>query len=220
MKPKIIMHTQVSLDGCIKGFDNAEIYYMAAGKIDADAVLFGSNTVYTAFENYPAETEADLVVSTIDPDDQRPIGVIPDSRGRLRNLHCLRNLGYLKEIIILVSDITPKEYLNYLEKRNYPYIVSGSDHVDYGKAFNILYEQFGCRCIRTDSGGGLTNILLENGFVNEISLVISPCLVGNREKYLFESLRLPEKVNLELIDTEVVDQNYLSLRYSVKQADE
>ncbi|HGI1143420.1 TPA: riboflavin biosynthesis protein RibD, partial [Streptococcus pyogenes] len=26
MKPKIIMHTQISLDGRIKGFDNPEVY--------------------------------------------------------------------------------------------------------------------------------------------------------------------------------------------------
>ena len=31
MKPKIIMHTQISLDGRIKGFDNPEVYYQVAG---------------------------------------------------------------------------------------------------------------------------------------------------------------------------------------------
>ena len=50
MKPKIIMHTQISLDGRIKGFDNPEVYYQVAGGIHSDAVLFGSNTVFTAFE--------------------------------------------------------------------------------------------------------------------------------------------------------------------------
>ena len=60
MKPKIIMHTQISLDGRIKGFDNPEVYYQVAGGIHSDAVLFGSNTVFTAFEKYPAETEADF----------------------------------------------------------------------------------------------------------------------------------------------------------------
>ncbi len=43
MKPKIIMHTQISLDGRIKGFDNPEVYYQVAGGIHSDAVLFGSN---------------------------------------------------------------------------------------------------------------------------------------------------------------------------------
>lgn len=83
MKPKIIMHTQISLDGRIKGFDNPEVYYQVAGGIHSDAVLFGSNTVFTAFEKYPAETEADFEKIITSPEDPRPIGVIPDSRGIL-----------------------------------------------------------------------------------------------------------------------------------------
>lgn len=216
MKPKIIMHTQISLDGRIRGFDNPEVYYQVAAGIHSDAVLFGSNTVFTAFEEYPAETQDDFAKIIVEPKDPRPIGVIPDSRGILRNLHCLRKLGYLKEIVILVSAATPKEYLAYLEERNYPYIKAGNNHVDYDKAFQLLQEQYGCKCLRTDSGGGLTNILLENGLINEISLVISPCLIGNKEKHLFESLLLPEKVKLELKETEIVEQGCLALRYAVK----
>lgn len=210
------MHTQISLDGRIKGFDNPEVYYQVAGGIHSDAVLFGSNTVFTAFEGYPAETEDDFAKMVISTDDLRPIGVISDSRGILRNLHCLRNLGYLKEIIILVSATTPKDYLNYLEERNYPYIIVGNDHVDYDKAFQLLNEQYGCKCIRTDSGGGLTNILLENGLIDEISLVISPCLVGNKEKHLFDSLFLPEKIKLELVESKIAEHGCLSLRYAVR----
>lgn len=219
MKPKIVMHSQISLDGCIKGFDNPEVYYQVAGGIHSDAILFGSNTVFTAFEEYTAETEADFAKTIISPDDPRPIGVIPDSRGILKNLHCLRKLGYLKEIVILVSTATSKEYLNYLVERNYPYIVAGNDHVDYEKAFQILHEQYGCKSMRTDSGGGLTNILLANGLIDEISLVISPCFVGNKEKHLFESLLLPKKLKLELQGTEIVEQGCLSLRYGVKLID-
>ena len=215
MKPKLIMHAQISLDGRIKGFDNPEVYYQVAGDIQSDAGLFGSNTVFTAFETYPVETAADFTKAIISPDDPRPIGVIPDSRGILRNLHCLRNLGYLKEVVILVSTATPKEYLKYLEERHYPYIVAGNDHVDYENAFQILYEQYGCKCMRTDSGGGLTSKLLENGWIDEISLVISPCLTGNKEKHLFHDLLLSEKLNLELQESKIVEQGCLHLRYAV-----
>jgi 2,5-diamino-6-(ribosylamino)-4(3H)-pyrimidinone 5'-phosphate reductase len=47
MRPKMIMHTQTSLNGRIRGFENAGIYYMIANKFNLDAVLFGSNTVYS-----------------------------------------------------------------------------------------------------------------------------------------------------------------------------
>jgi 2,5-diamino-6-(ribosylamino)-4(3H)-pyrimidinone 5'-phosphate reductase len=215
MKPKVIMHTQTSLDGRIKGFDNAEIYYSVANRIKSDMVLFGSNTVYTAFENYPAETEFDFIKPTICHDDNRPSGVIPDSRGILRNLHCLRNLGYLKDIIILVSRTTPQEYLNYLKERSYDYIVTGEEHVNYEKAFQILHDKYNCKVIRTDSGGVLTNVLLEQGLIDEISLVVSPCLIGANEKNLFESLLLKEKIQLELKNAEIIERNYLSLSYNI-----
>ena len=86
----------------------------------------------------------------------------------------------------------------------------------YVSSFIRSLQQYGCKRMRTDSGGGLTNRLLENGLIDEISLVISPCLVGNKEKQLFKSLMLPEKVNLELQGTEIVEQGCLSLRYAVK----
>ena len=85
--------------------------------------------------------------------------------------------------------------------------------------FQILHEQYGCKYMRTDSGGGLTNKLLENGLIDEISLVISPCFVGNKEKQLFDNLLLSEKVNLELQGTENAEHGCLSLRYAVKNKD-
>jgi hypothetical protein len=122
------MHTQISLDGCIRGFDCPELYYVVAGGIDADMVLFGSNTVAMAFEQVPPETEADFAKPEILPGDVRPFGIIPDSRGRLRNLHAARNMGYLKDLIILVSETTPQEYLEYLTERHNDFIVAGTDH--------------------------------------------------------------------------------------------
>lgn len=84
---------------------------------------------------------------------------------------------------------------------------------------DIKDEQYGCKYMRTDSGGGLTNKLLENGLIDEISLVISPCFVGNKEKQLFDNLLLSEKVNLELQGTENAEHGCLSLRYAVKNKD-
>lgn len=215
MKPKVIMHTQVSLDGCINGFEDAGIYYSLANRFHADMVLFGSNTVFTAAENYPPEIEGDFMKPAIVPNDDRPFGVVPDSRGRLRNLHVIRKMGYLKDIIILVSKTTPQSYLDYLEKRNYDFIVAGEDYVDYGKAFEVLNNRYNCKIIRTDSGGILTNILLEQGLVDEISLIVSPVLVGAALPKAFRSLSLDDKGHLELINSEVIDHNYLHIHYRV-----
>lgn len=215
MKPKVIMHTQISLDGCIRGFEHEELYYIAAGKINADMVMFGSNTVVTALKDAPPETKFDFAKPDADPNDIRPYGIIPDSRGRIRNLHAIRNMGYLKDVIMLVSESTPKDYLRYLEERNYEYIVAGKDHVDFSEAFEILYDRYHCRAIRTDSGGELTSVLLEQGLVDEISLVVSPCLIGSSELTAFRSLSPKKRIELNLIGTETVSDDYLTLTYRV-----
>ena len=41
MRPKVIMHTQISLDGCVRGFEDTGIYYLVANRFNADMVLFG-----------------------------------------------------------------------------------------------------------------------------------------------------------------------------------
>jgi 2,5-diamino-6-(ribosylamino)-4(3H)-pyrimidinone 5'-phosphate reductase len=215
MIPKIIMHTQISLDGCIRGFIDSGIYYRIANQFDSDMILFGSETVFMAAEEYPPETEKAFMKPVNKPDDKRLIWIVPDSRGRLHNLHVFRDSEYCKDIIILVSKATPETYIEYLEKRNYDFIIAGEDHVDYAEAFEVLYDKFKCRIIRTDSGGILTNVLLEQGLVDEISLVISPCLVGIKFPDAFRSLVLQERVQLKLICSEIVDENYISLLYSI-----
>ncbi|MGE5397179.1 MAG: RibD family protein [Chitinophagales bacterium] len=215
MRPKVIMHTQITLDGNVRGFDDTPIYYIVASRLNADMALIGSETVYTAAEQYPPETEKDFVKPADDPNDTRMLCVVPDSRGRLRNLHVFRDSEYCKDLILIVSTATPQTYLDYLEERDYDYIVTGNDHVDYAKALEVLYEMYNCRIIRTDSGGVLTNVLIEQGLVDEISLIISPCLVGTGPFGAFRTLSLPDKVELELISTEVVADNYLWLLYKV-----
>ncbi|MGE5613444.1 MAG: RibD family protein [Bacillota bacterium] len=215
MRPKVIMHTQVSLDGCVRGFIDTGVYYIVAAGLGADMVLFGSETVLTAVPEYPPETEKSFIKPADDPNDKRLMCLVPDSRGRLRNLHVFRDSEYIRDFIVLVSESTPKSYLDYLSERNYDYIIAGSDHVDYAKALETLYDKYNCRVIRTDSGGILTNVLIEQGLVDEISLVISPCLVGTGEPHAFRSLSLPDRIPLELTRCEQLDDNHLYVNYKV-----
>lgn len=214
MRPKVIMHTQVSLDGCIHGFENPAAYYAAAAKIDADMILFGSNTVVEALAQYPDDEEG-FRIPPADASDARPWGVIPDSRGRVRKFRALMGMGYLKGVVALVSAATPKEYLDYLEKRGVDAVMAGDDHVDCAAAFEELNRRYGCRVLRTDSGGTLTSALLNRGLVDEISLVLSPCLVGAASDTVFKNLSIRENVRLELTGTEVIEGGYLCVKYSV-----
>ena len=203
------------MDGCIRGFIDTGIYYVVANRFNTDMVLFGSETVHSAAEKYPPETEKAFIKPVDNPNDKRPMWIIPDSRGRLRNLHVFRDSDYCKDIIVLISASTPKSYQDYLRERHYDFIIAGNQHVDYARALEVLYEKYRCRIIRTDSGGILTNVLIEQGLVDEISLVISPCLVGNGEPHAFRSLSLSNRINLEKTSCEFIDNEHLSIIYKV-----
>ena len=88
MLPWVIMYNSVSLDGRVTGFKtDSDLYYELASKLDFDAVLMGSNTLLTGFNAQPGEIrEEDEVLNhhQIDLEDQRPILVVPDSKGQIR----------------------------------------------------------------------------------------------------------------------------------------
>ena len=147
MRPRVVMHTQISLDGCVKGFPESRSYYGEAAKIPSDMVLFGSETVRLAVEHFPPETERAFHKPIPDPEDKRQDWVIPDSRGRLRNLHVFRNTEYCRDIILLVSGSTPHEYLSYLKQREYDSIVTGDTKVDLAEALEKLHERYGCNVL-------------------------------------------------------------------------
>ena len=161
MLPKIIIHNVVSLNGSLTGFDpNIEKYYEIAGSYKHDAVLVGSNTAKAGlkmfYEKIPPENKSDLEKPIVKSDDKTPFWIIPDSRGILQNkLHVIRQSGYCKDIIVLISKKTPTTYIKYLKERNYDYILTGKDHVDYKQALEKIYNGYNVRAIRMDSGGTL-----------------------------------------------------------------
>jgi 2,5-diamino-6-(ribosylamino)-4(3H)-pyrimidinone 5'-phosphate reductase len=163
----------------------------------------------------PKETEADRQKPQIQKGDKRALWVIPDSRGRCKGLlHAIRSSGYAKDIIVLVSKKTQKSYLKYLADRQYDYHIIGSDHVDYRKALQLLTNKYKAKTIVTDTGGTLSNILLDMKLIDEISLLIAPILVGTVKKTIFQ--RLKSKSGLRIKRCEKAGKNLIHLVYKVK----
>ena len=143
--------------------------------------------------------------------------MIPDTKGAVKGLlHTIRRFEYCKDVIILISKTTEHDYINYLEDRNYDYNLVGDEFVDYDKALELLKSKYGVRTILIDSGPTLNAILLEKGLVDEISLLVSPSIVGDKSYNLFSRLSLEGKnIKLKLLKNEVFDKTYLLLLYKV-----
>ena len=215
MMPKIVIHNSISLDGSLTNFEpNMGLHYQIAGNYRPDAHLIGSNTIEAGIELYgngvPPEEKTDFEKPR--RNKNFPYWVVVDTKGKLKGLlHTGRRFEFCRDIIVLVSEKTPKAYLQYLEERNYDYHVVGKDHVDLKKAVLLLSDKYKVKTILTDTGRILSNILLSKRFVDEISLLVHPVIVGNRSYNMFSDI---EKIrSLRLTRCEILEKQYTWLVY-------
>jgi 2,5-diamino-6-(ribosylamino)-4(3H)-pyrimidinone 5'-phosphate reductase len=77
----------------------------------------------------------------------------------------------------------------------------------------MLNSKYNVRTVLVDSGGILAGVLVRQGLVNEISLIISPVIAGNRSQNLFRTFE--NKVNLDLIKADRLKGNHVLVVYRV-----
>jgi 2,5-diamino-6-(ribosylamino)-4(3H)-pyrimidinone 5'-phosphate reductase len=220
MKPKVIVFNAISMDGRIDWFTaDIGLFYGLASRCQEDATLAGCDTLLNPHEEIPAETQDDLALLPPNPGDDRPILVVPDSRGRLRSWHYWRKQPYWRDYVVLGTDATPPGHLTYLQQRGIKYIAAGRDHVDFAYALEQLNVRFGVKRVRVDSGGTLNGVLLRSGLVDEVHLLMHPALVGGTTpKSFFRANDLAaadQVISLRLKAVEKQPDDILLLSYEV-----
>ncbi len=212
MRPEIIVHNTIGLDGSVTGFGvDMELHYRLAGAIGADGHLVGSRTAKTGMELFleeiPPEAEQDREPGAGDG----PLWVVPDSGGLLEGLlHVLRSSPYCREVLVLVSERTPASYRRYLDERSYPVIQVGSGQVDLSRGLEAVAER-GVRRMMVDAGPGLVGALLDRGLIDELSLLVAPAVVGSGALPLLGAVERP--VTLELLECRPEQGGAVHLRY-------
>jgi len=219
MLPKIIIHNSISLDGSLTNFEpNMGLHYQIAGKYHPDAHLIGSNTAKIGVTLYSNEIPKEEKEDFKKPkrDSTLPYWVIIDTKGALKGiLHIARRFEFSRDIIVLISEDTPKEYITYLKERNYDYRKVGKEHVDMKTALETLAKDYAIKTILTDTGRILNNLLLNQGLVSEISLLIHPLIVGKNAYPMFSEV--DKTLNLTLHKKEIFDNGYVWLVYKVNK---
>ncbi|MDF1559145.1 MAG: dihydrofolate reductase family protein [Bacteroidales bacterium] len=221
MKPFIILHNSVTLDGSLTGFlPDMELHYRLAGSFQPDANLIGSETVITGQEMFGNgilnEEPGDFVTPV--RDRRLPWWVIVDSGGRLKGmLHTCRRFEYCKDVILLVSELTPEDYIKHLVERKYRYICTGGEKVDLQAALSVLSKKYGVNRIVTDTGSILGNLLLDKQLVDEVSVLVHPMIKGIDSYNMF--CNIPSEVQLSLIKEEKFDNGCVWIVYKTKYND-
>ncbi len=222
MMPRVILHNGVTVDGRMDGFageGDMGLYYELAARWNADAMLSGSHTMLAAYsQDAPEEEEGDLETKELHP-LHVPLLVIVDSRGLVRNWRQIQREPYWRKAISLCSHSTPPSHLAYLQKWRVEYVVAGDDRVDFRAALEELNLRYGVRVVRVDSGGALNGALLRAGLVDEVSVLVTPCLTGGttpRSIFVAPDLTSSEGViPLRLIHLEQLRGDVVWLRYEV-----
>jgi 2,5-diamino-6-(ribosylamino)-4(3H)-pyrimidinone 5'-phosphate reductase len=221
MLPRVIIHNTVSVDGRMDWFEpDIGLYYQIASRFDEDAMLSGSNTILAMpTEEEPEEANQVSESPETGADSVRRILVVVDSRGRIRNWQFLRKQPYWRAVVALCSGATSQTHLEYLEREQVAYIVTGVDHVDLLAALEELNGRYGVEVVRVDSGGILNGLLLRAGLVDEVSVLMNPGLVGGsspRSIFTAPDLTSSEGViPLKLAHLERFEGDVVWLRYEV-----
>jgi 2,5-diamino-6-(ribosylamino)-4(3H)-pyrimidinone 5'-phosphate reductase len=178
MLPRVVVHTAVSLDGKIAGFEvDLGLYYGLAGRWQADAILCGSGTILAGDPGAPEDAD-DSTAPPASSDSEGPLLAVVDSGGRVRIWDYLRRQPYWRDAIALCSRATPPEHAERLRRRGVETVVTGEQKVDLRAALEELAARHGVRLVRVDSGGTLNGALLRAGLVSEVSVMVCPVVVG------------------------------------------
>ncbi len=217
-KMRVVLHIQTSLDARATGFDiDMGTHYQLAETYEPDGIISGADTFLAA--PIPDEVpEWSYEVAKNFPSCSRSVMAIVDSRGRVRNWSAIKKQPFWKTPVALCSRSTPKEYLEYLKGEDIDTIIAGKDRVDLKKALKELQSRYTLRTLRIDSGGTLSAIMLKEGLIDEISVILSPCIVGNADRaHLINPAvsELPKPCQLKLRHVEEMENGLIWLRYDV-----
>jgi 2,5-diamino-6-(ribosylamino)-4(3H)-pyrimidinone 5'-phosphate reductase len=185
-RPYVVVHVAVSVDGATTGFapDVARFYELARTWRE-DVTLTGADTIL-------AQEPALAAQPGPGPSDDGPLLAVVDGRRRVRAWRSLRDAGHWSAVLALRSragaadgeaaqaeaaQAEPALAESAHARFDVEELVLGEDRVDLGAALEILAER-GARVVRVDSGGSLTGALLSAGLVDEISLLVHPCLAA------------------------------------------
>lgn len=231
-KPFVVIHTHISLDGKIKTvksprFKTTSQQYQDIALTpdtqfyDIDGYLNGRTTSEDNNEmqeinldesadvpegDYIAEGNADMYYVSI------------DRRGVLgwttNTIHYGNRPAHIIEVL---SEQASNGYKAFLREMGISYIIAGSENLDNALVLEKLQQLFGMNRIMIGGGGVLNWSYLEEGLVDEVSLVMGPFADGDPENpSLFtasEPFSTARAITFDLIDAKPLEDSAVWLRY-------
>lgn len=233
-RPYIVIHTHTSIDGNINfidapGFKAGSQHYkdiaFTPGKqrLDIDAYLNGTtstrdnvtgdkqpevdgNAAPVPAGDFIAEPEAGMYYVSIDP------------RGELALENSSFGYGGVRaHFIEVLTDAAGNAFKDYLRRRGISYIIAGSDQIDYAVMLGKLHA-LGIQRLMVAGGGSINWSFVQNGLVDEVSMVLSPIADGDSTAPRFFTACAPytevRPTAFRLLGVEDLGEGVVWLRYA------
>jgi 2,5-diamino-6-(ribosylamino)-4(3H)-pyrimidinone 5'-phosphate reductase len=145
--------------------------------------------------------------------------IIIDNKPHL-NAKGIKYLSKWVKTLFLVT--TNKNHPAFRSKHQNIKIIKYSKKINLSDLLNKMKRLYGTKRITIQSGGTLNSAWLRQGLIDNVSIVIAPCLIGGRNTQSLiggESLHTPGELRnikaLKLIKANVLKNSYLHLKYKV-----
>jgi len=238
-KPYVIIHTHTSLDGKINAMDLPE--FRSASRqyqelaLDPDKQVFNiqgylngrittdDNT--THYRKPELNEEAALVPEGdfIAKDDASMYYISIDPSGKLgwqQNFVSYGNRD--SHVIEVLTEQASEAYKDFLRQLNISYIIAGEETLDQALVLHKLASLFGMERVMIGGGGTLNWAYLQNGLVDEVSIVKAPIADGDPDmQTLFmakKPLSIIQPISFSLIEVRQLEESTVWLRYKVNNS--
>ena len=187
-RPRVVAHVAIGLDASTRGFTpDLAAFYGLVGTRQEDVTLTGADTILAQEDALRAAPDLP------GPSPDGPLLAVTDSAGRVTAWEELRRAGYWSDVRRLSG---PRE----------------GEQVDLAGALADLAAD-GARTVRVDSGGRLIGALLAAGLLDEVSLLVHPCLGGGPP---WTRGSRPDSATFALTHQELLDGGLVWVRYDVR----
>lgn len=191
-RPYIICHILSALDGKITGEfmgmesvrSVSEEYGRIRTEYQADAWLYGTVTTkeFTGWRKPELDFGAEVPDGDFVTETQAALYYVSvDTQGEIGwESGTFRKAGRPdSHVIEVLTEQTPAAYRAYLRKQGVSYILAGSKLLDSKLAVEKLYQLFGIDTLLICGGGTINWTFLQQGVVDELSLLLAPAADGN-----------------------------------------
>jgi len=144
----------------------------------------------------------------------KSFAIAVDAKGKL---HWRNNEIDGDHIIELLTEQVSDAYLHYLQQKSISYIVSGKKELDFKSALKQLRKLFSIQTIMLEGGGNINGSLLNEGLIDELSLLIAPVADGTPQSPttfdVSDHLRKKSASPLHLSEVKQMEHDVLWLKY-------